>query len=197
MDFNNMFNGMFGKLAPGKARLSMTGSIAIQTSNGYKTYNMKTGNLTNCANFVFNGGDDFFWVIPTNKAEPGDIIMVNGKPRCVVKNENKQITAINYENGTVETILPERHVFMGNTYFYGKIVSMFGQLDKGKGGMNKIMRYMMLSEMMKGGAGNASSMMPFMMMSGGLGENMFTDMFGDFSMDDEEEEKDTDGAKEE
>jgi len=188
MDFNNVFNGMFGKLASGMARLSMNGNIAIKTSGGYKTYNVKTGNLTNCANFVFNGGDDFFWVIPTNKVAIGDIILVNGTPRCVIKNEGNQITAINYENGTVETILPERHVFMGNTYFYGKIASMFGNLGNGKGGMNKIMKYMMLSEMMKGGS-TSNSMMPFMLMSGGMGGDMFSDMFGDMTIDDSEDKE--------
>ena len=34
----------------------------------------------------------------------------------------------------IEQILPENHIFMGNVYFYGKIVSMFGSnLKKGKG----------------------------------------------------------------
>lgn len=44
---NNMLNGMFGKVAPGMCRLSMNGGIAVKTSNGYKTYNMKTGRLVN------------------------------------------------------------------------------------------------------------------------------------------------------
>lgn len=33
-----MFNGMFGKVANGMCRLSMSGGIAVKTSNGYKTY---------------------------------------------------------------------------------------------------------------------------------------------------------------
>ena len=33
---------------------------------------------------------------------------------------------INYEDSAIDTIVPERHMFMGNAYFYGKIVSMFG-----------------------------------------------------------------------
>lgn len=37
-----MFNGMFGKIAHGMCRLSMNGGIAVKTSNGYKSYNMKT-----------------------------------------------------------------------------------------------------------------------------------------------------------
>src|SRR5699024_2997082 len=98
---------------------------------------------------------------------------------------------INYEDSTVETILPERHVFMGNTYFYGKIVSMFGSdLIKGKKGSNKIMQYMMLSEMMKGNSGDSangiSAMLPLMMMGGNMG-NIFDGMF-DFNDEEESEE---------
>ena len=42
-----MFNGMFGKIAPGMCRLSMNGGIAVKTDNGYKTYNFYgiSGNL--------------------------------------------------------------------------------------------------------------------------------------------------------
>lgn len=187
---NNMLNGMFGKVAPGMCRLSMNGGIAVKTSNGYKSYNMKTGRLTNCDSFVFNIGEEFFFVIPTNKAEPGDILLVGGKPKCVIEAEKNKLTVINYEDSTVETILPERHVFMGNTYFYGKIVSMFGSdLVKGKKGTNKIMQYMMMSEMMKSNSGNSgngtNAMFPLMMMSGNMG-NIFEGMF-DFDEDNTEE----------
>lgn len=192
---NNMLNGMFGKVAPGMCRLSMNGGIAVKTSNGYKTYNMKTGRLTNCDSFVFNIGEEFFFVIPTNKAEPGDILLVAGKPKCVIEAEKNKLTVINYEDSTVETILPERHVFMGNTYFYGKIVSMFGgDLIKGKKGTNKIMQYMMLSEMMKGNSDNNSgngmnTMLPLMMMGGNMG-SIFDGMFDfDGNEDDEEVEE--------
>lgn len=189
MDAMNTLNKMFGKIAPGMCRLSMNGGIAVSTANGYKSYNLKTRRLTNCTNFVFDIGEDFFFVIPTNKVEPGDIILVNGKPRCVVSAEKETITVINYEDSTVDTILPERHVFMGNTYFYGKIVSMFGDNFAGKkNGMNKMMSYMMMSEMMKGSSGTSGSnaMLPMMMLMGG-GNNPFADMF---SFDDDTEETD-------
>lgn len=186
---NNFMNGMFGKVKPGMCRLSMSGGIAVMTSGGdYKSYNMKTGRLTNCSNFVFDIGEDFFFVIPTNKVEKGDIILVSGKPRCVIGVEDNKITVINYDDSTVDTILPERHVFMGSTYFYGKIVSMFGNdVFKGAKGTNKIIKYMMMSEMMKGGSGSNGfgNMLPFMMMGGGNFDNMFDGMF-DFDMDDED-----------
>lgn len=193
---NNFMNGMFGKIAPGMCRLSMSGGIAVKTSNGdYKSYNLKTGRLTNCSNFVFDIGEDFFFVIPTNKVEKGDIILVSGKPKCVVEVEKNKITVINYDDSTVDTILPERHVFMGNTYFYGKIVSMFGNdIFKGKKGTNKIFQYMMVSEMMKGGNGMSSmgNIMPLMMLSnGGNFGDMFSGMF-DFDLDEDNEDEDID-----
>lgn len=183
----NNLNGMFGKVAPGMCRLSMNGGIAVRTSGGYKSYSVKTGRLTNCSNFVFDIGEDFFFLIPTNKVEIGDIILVGGKPKCVIETGKNKITVINYEDSTVDTILPERHVFMGSTYFYGKIVSMFGKdIFNGKKGTNKIMQYMMMSEMMKGGTGTTGgfgAMLPLMVMNGGA-----SDMFGGlFNFDDDED----------
>ena len=194
---NNFLNGMFGKVGAGMCRLSMSGGIAVKTSNGYKSYNVKTGRLTNCDNFAFDIGQDFFFIIPTNKVTAGDIIFSNGKPKCVIKVEKNMITAINYEDSTVENIVPERHVFMGNTYFYGKIVSLFGSnITKGKNGMNNIFKYMMLSQMMNGNgstgtASNMNSMLPFIMMGGNMGD-MFDGMFDFDTVDNTNEDNEVD-----
>lgn len=178
-----MFNGMFGKIAAGMCRLSMDGEIAVKTSAGYKSYNVTTGRLTNCSSFVFDIGEDFFFVIPTNKVAEGDIILVGGKPKCVLKKENDIITVINYEDSTIESIIPERQMFLGDTYFFGKIVSVFGK-SKGKKSMGKIMKYMMLSEMMKGKG--SDGMNPMLMLAMANGKN---DMFdGIFDFDNEEGE---------
>ena len=187
-DASNMMNKYFGKVANGMVRLSMNGDMAIKTSNGYKTYDVKTGALTNCDAFVFDVGSEFFFIIPTNKVESGDVILAAGKPHCVIKVEANRIEALRYEDGSIVNIVPERNVFMGKTYFYGKIVSMFGKINGGKG-MKGMMKYMMLSEMMKGGNGNNNSMLPMMMlMNGGGMEDMFGDMF-DFEEEEEKEEK--------
>lgn len=186
-DASNMMNKFFGKVAPNMVRLSMTGDMAIKTSNGYKTYDVKSGTLVNCSDFVFADGSDFFFIIPTNKVETGDVILAAGKPHCVIKAEANRIEALRYEDGSIVNIVPEHHMLFGRTYFYGKIVSMFGKV-KGDKGMKGMMKYMMLSEMMKGGNGNSnmSSMLPMMMlMNGGMG-----DMFeGMFDFDEEEDEK--------
>ena len=66
--------------------------------------------------------------------------------------------------------------------------------------MNNIFKYMMMSEMMKGGMagtgnGNMSAMLPFMMMSGGNMGDMFDGMF-DFDMDLEEEDTEPESEEE-
>ena len=180
---NNIFGSMFMKVQNGMCKLSPYG-IAVKTSSGYRTYNTKTGRLRNCDNMVFDFGDGFFFVIPTTKAAPGDIILRNGRPVCVRAAGKNSLEVINYETSVVETILPETHVFMGNTYFYGKVVSLFGNGASicGKGNVNKMMKFMMLSSFMNGqGAGIAgtnggipqmqgmNTMLPLMFMSGNDG----------------------------
>lgn len=187
-DANNFMGKMFGRVGSGMVRMSMNGDMAIKTSNGYKTYNAESGALVNCDNFVFELGSEMFFLIPTNKVQKGDIILASGKPHCVIGVEKNRIEALRYEDGSIVNIVPERHVFMGQTYFYGKIVSMFGNM-KGKG-MNSMMKYMMMSEMMKGKNDTMSNMLPMMFLMGNGGsnmDNMFEGMF-DFNMDDVETE---------
>lgn len=193
-DASNMMNKFFGKVANGMVRLSMNGDMAIKTSNGYKTYDVKSGTLTNCDSFVFDIGSEFFFIIPTNKVETGDVILAAGKPHCVIKAETNRIEALRYEDGSIVTIIPEHHIFMGKTYFYGKIMSMFGKItgNNGDKGMKNMMKYFVMSEMMKGNGGNnnsMSSMLPMMMfMNGGMGD-MFEGMFDFDEEEDEKEEK--------
>ena len=149
-----MFSGMFMKVQKGMCMLSPCG-IAVKTSAGYRSYDLKTGKLRNCDNLVFSFGDGMFFVIPATKVKPGDIILNSGKPACVRAASKDSIEVINYETSVVETLLPERHVFMGNTWFYGKIVSLFGDGSSicGKGSLTKMMKFMMLGSLF----GNADS----------------------------------------
>lgn len=186
---NNLFNGMFGKVAPNMCRMGINGEIAIKTSGGYKTYNVKTGTLTNCDNFAFDIGEDWFFIIPTNKVSKGDIILAGNRPRCVLEVKENTIKTFCYEDGTISEIAPEHHMFMGKQYFYGKIVSLFGNMMNGKGGMNKMFQYMMMSEMMKGGNGNAfgsnNNWLPMMMMMNGGNFNFMNDLFEENEDEDE------------
>ena len=186
-NMQNSFNGLFGKVAPGMCRLTMDGDIAVKCSNGYKTYNVNKGVLTNVTNFCFNVGDEMFFVIPTSKVVVGDIILVGGKPKCVTEVNKNVITVIDYENSEIRQVVPERHVFMGSTYFYGKIVSMFGtSLKTGKGTEN-MMKMMMLSQMMGNGNDNNFGQLMAMQMFMGKDNNPFEGMFN-FSLGEEEDD---------
>lgn len=206
MDITGMFNGMFGHLGVGMCRLGINGDVAVKTSNGYKTYNVKTGRLTNVTQFCFDIGQEFFFVMPTTKAHKGDILLVDGHPKCVIENnDNKTIKVMDYENSAIQEIVPERHVFMGQTYFYRKIVSMFGSGSflKGGKGISKIMKLMMMKEIFSGMLGKGGSaggngdgfanIIPMLMMGNMLSGNKENDLGGFSEMFDLDLDSDSDG----
>lgn len=180
----NLFNGICGKIQAGMCRLTVNGDIAIKCSNSYKTYNINKGRLTNVTNFCFDIGSDFFFVIPTCKVAKGDIILVDGKPKCVIEKQKDKdiITVIDYESSEIRQLVPERHVFMGSVYYYGKIVSMFGSSFKNGKGMSNMFKMMMFSQIMNGksNTGDMGQMMAMSMMMGGE-SNIFGSLFDEIS----------------
>jgi len=156
---------LFGKIDSKMCRISMDGKIAIYTSNGYKTFDIKTGKLTNCDQFALEIGSDFFFLIPTNKVTKGDIILVGGKPKCVLDILKNEIKVLSYEDGTIASMIPETHMFLGKGYLYGKIVCLFGDMT-GNGSVKKMMKLMMFKEMMNSGSNtnNVFGVMMFMNM---------------------------------
>lgn len=176
---------MFAKVAPGMCRMSMSG-IAIKTPSGYKAYDVNTGKLVNCANFVFDAMDDIFFVIPTNVVNKGDIILLSGKPVCVISTGENSIKALRYEDSSIVDFVPESFIFFGTNYFYSKVVSMFGDVNNLlQGGAEKIMPLLFMSRIMGDGnntTGNSKLgemfAMSMMMNSGFNFTNMFGNMFG-------------------
>ena len=203
-DSSKFFNGFFGKVQPGMCRLTMNGNIAIKCSNGYRTYNDKQQRLTNVTNFCFDMGSELFFVIPTMKVSEGDIILVEGKPKYVIAISKAYIEVVDYETSEIKKIVPERHVFMGSSYCYGKIVSMFGSNFKGGRGLKKIMKMMMMSQIFGGqnggssdfGMGNIGQMMMMSSLFGGNSDmDFFNDMFDGLSFDIDDEETDRPAKK--
>ncbi len=187
-DFGNMFNGMFRPVARGMCKMGANGKVAIRTNSGYKTFDIKKNKLLNCDNFAFDM-DGAFWVVPTFKVECGDIILVNGRPRCVIE-VGKTIKVFSYEDSTIDEVVPENHVFMGKTYCYGKIFSPFMNMEKSNSTMSNMMNMMMMSQMFNGNNNGTNSFNPmmFMLMNNG-GSNPFTDMFeGAFNFGEDAEE---------
>lgn len=184
-NMTNILKGMFGRVDGGMCRLTFDGKIAVKAGGDFKYYDPNTGAFVNADQFVFDPGEEMFFVIPTNNVQPGDIILAGGKPRYVLGVQPNRIEVLNYEGGSVETIIPERHIFMGQTYFYGKIMSMFGNMADFAGGTgaNNIMKYYMMTQMMKGwggtgrGGDSMNPMMMLMLMNGGGMGNMFDNLF--------------------
>ena len=201
----------------------MNGGIAVKTSDGYKVYNPKNGNLTNCQNFVLDLADDFFFVMPTRNLKPGDIVLINGKPMYIIDVKAKnRVEAMSYENSTIQTVIPERHAFLGRR-FYGKIVSLIAGGFGAKGGFFKNMLKLKMMSSMFGGSGAVGgstggstggfggNMLPMMMLMGGGsmdglfdgimddedgdvdGENVMQKMFG--GLDDDSDDEDEVPAK--
>lgn len=190
-DFGNFFNGFFSPVKNGCCKLAMNGKIAIKTSNGYKTFDVKTKRLVNCDNFAFDM-PNMFWIVPTMHVKTGDIIMINGKPKAVLKVEDGYIETFSYEDSTIDKTVVETHVWMGKKYCYGKIVSPFGNMMSSDGGMESMMKMAMMSQMF-GGNGftiNGFNPMMFMFMSGKDNDFFggFSDMFdlGEDTTDEEE-----------
>lgn len=190
----NMFSSIFNASSNGEFRLSVNGKIAVKTTNGYKTYDVNKKCLTNCDDFVFDVGDECFFSVPATKIKPGDIILINNIPKCVMEVTNKIITVLNYENSTVENIVPERHMFLGKIYFFTKIVSMFGN-NSSKNPLKKITSWMLMSKMCKN-SWNGNNFMSGLMVAQLLNGKDFSSMFDgafddtfDFDEDDENNEE--------
>lgn len=182
MNAMGMFNGMLKRLEPDMVRLGINGELAVKTPNGssYKTYNVKTGNLVNVTQFCFDLGKDLFFAVPTAKVQVGDIVLLedanapNGiAPKCVVSlKDGKTIEVMDYGTNQIQTIVPERHFFLGQMYFYSKITSFIpiGNL-KDKKGTAKLGQLMAMQAVFGGNSGGFS---PF----GGNGDdNIFMSMY--------------------
>lgn len=169
------FKSLFNKIKPGMCRLTMNG-VAINVNGEYKVYDVETGTLTNCGDFAFDIGDEMFFAIPTNAVTRGDIILGAGGPATVINVNDHSIESFDYKSGTIVNIVPERHIFFGNTYFYTKIVSPFTSFAGGSS--ESMMMMMMMQSMMKDGSEMSKMMAMSMMMSGGFNfGKMFGNMF--------------------
>lgn len=208
--FSNQLKGLFGPVEADKCRVTFNGGVAVKTSKGYRRYDIKTKRLTNVTHFCPDFGQGLFYVFPTNKVEIGDIILDqnSGTPVCVVgvTPKSNEITVIDYEYAQKKIIVPETHILWGSAFYYGKIVSLFGNIMKGSGGMKgmlaSMLKFKVLSHLfgMGGnnddkskslipmGDGNPMNMMAMMMFMGGSGLfgggdksgnpfNMFSNMF--------------------
>lgn len=157
--FGNIFEGKFGQLPAGVCNISMSGRIAVKTNNGYKSFSTPRKKLVNTTGFAFDMGPGSFFLIPVKKTKEGDIVTVKQgqvtKFYAVTEPENEAhpntIKMFDFETNDIVEKVPERHVLMDKTYYFGKVASMWDMIFKGglksEGGFNGIMAIMAMQKM--------------------------------------------------
>lgn len=176
---NNLMNNMFVKIESGLCRLTIDNKIAIKTKNGYKAYNASDKTLINCDTFVLDISDDYFFVIPATTVNINDIILINNIPRVIIDKIDDKLITINYLTNVKEELVPESHIFLGKTYLYTKIVSVFALMNGNA--ENNMAQYMLMSQLI---GNNFNNILPMMMLTNG--GQIFNNLFG--MMDNAKEE---------
>lgn len=133
----SIFSNMLGQLEPDTVRMTFDGNVAVKTANGYKTYNVAKKKAINMDSLVMPDMSAFL-LLPSTKVKVGDIIMRDGAFYSIISVDDttNELVGYNYESGKKETLVRETHCFLGNTYFYSKLVSpilsFFGNKSKSK-----------------------------------------------------------------
>lgn len=121
---SDMINFDFGKVSTGKFAVSPYG-IAVKTANGgWVAYDAEKNEVIDAKVFHVDA-DGLFYKIPTptDKIKTGDIIIHQGKPMFVqTLNNTNTITAVNYNDASLVTILPIKSPFGFN--FITKVISL-------------------------------------------------------------------------
>jgi len=208
MDVNGMFGKFLKPIKPGMVRIGLNGELAVKSGSGYKTYNAKTKQLVNVQDFCFDIGQDLFICVPTAKVKVGDIIVLDDPdapqgvaPKCVTALEDgKTIKVMDYRTNEIQTIVPERHFFLGKMFFYNKIHSLIpiGDLagSKGTDKFGKLLGKMALMNALSGkgfnfggngdgeGNGGLNGLALMALFGGGLGgDNDLFDFSGMFDLE--------------
>ena len=131
---SDMINFDFGKVPAEKFAVSPYG-IAVKTANGgWVAYDAEKNEVIDAKIFHVDA-DGLFYKIPTpiDKIKIGDIIIHQGKPMFVqALNNTNTITAVNYNDASLVTILPIKSPFGFN--FITKVISLvdFNKLTANK-----------------------------------------------------------------
>lgn len=118
------FTNMLGKLEPDMVRMTFDGNAAVKTTNGYKTYDVAKKKAVNMDSLVIPDMAAFL-LLPSTKVNSGDIILRDGTFYSIISVDDSmnELVGYNYESGKKETLIRETHCFLGNTYFYSKLIS--------------------------------------------------------------------------
>ena len=161
MSLSKVF-GKFGKCPPGEFAISVQGGVAIKRKNGGYSC-LQDDKLVDVDTLVVDV-DGAFYYLPVSPAQlkQNDVVLVGANGIGFVKGvDGNDIDVYDINNEVVSTIKPSTH-FLMPTPFVTKVVSLF--TADGVAG-NPLMLMLLMGD--KGG--DLSSMLPMLMLSGGLG----------------------------
>jgi hypothetical protein len=159
------FTGLFGKVE-GQFAYSPAGLAVRKNPNEYGSnwivYDAKTRSLTDVQDLVLDFNIPAFQLPVTEDAvNEGDIILNNGKFQYVVEINDGYVKTISPSDSSYSSVIPTRNQFLNKTFYTTvKTLSLAGE-----GGFDP----MLLMAMNKGG--DKQDLLPFLLMSGGLGGN--------------------------
>lgn len=158
--FGKMF-GDFGAITDGRVALTFSGELAVKTSDGnFISYNGTKKVMENQENLVIES-TGMAYIMPVKSVEAGDTIKYKDKYLHVLcVEESGDISAIDVEAGTKESVIKEVSVFGFN--FYSKVINIFSGVgnNKSTNGINP----MMLAMLAGGDGEDSSDMLPMMLM---------------------------------
>lgn len=157
------FNIEFGSCEKDNVRLSMYGLAVKNASGEWVSYDAKTESIINVDIFNFGNGK-FLYKMPVafKDIAPGDLLIHNKKPVFVTSVEDG-IKAIDIMAGEKKEVLLTRNMF--NFEYATKVVSLFTMTNaSSEQPFGNMLPLLMLEE----SNGNASNILPFLMMQGNV-----------------------------
>ena len=123
MKTNDLFNFEFGPVSSNQFRMSPYGIAVATASNGWVSYNAKTGEIFDVDIINFDVSKMIFKMpVALNAIAVGDILIHSGKPVFVRAINPDTVSVVNYADATVSEILPVKSPFGFN--FFTKICAL-------------------------------------------------------------------------
>ena len=171
LNLSKLMGGTFGKIDGLGIKMTIQG-LGIKASDGNIAVYDKEKNAIAAIPDDLTFGEVPVYAFPTNKFDVGDLIVHNNILKFVTKvNEDNSIEAVNIRDQVIQTIIPAKTML--GYFTASKVFTPFEslKLGGGEGGFdqNTLMALAMFGGDEDSDEDGLSSMLPLMLIGGGLG----------------------------